>query len=38
MEFPAMHSRIDGDTILEFPGANIGGRSRHGRRLGGCRW
>jgi pyruvate dehydrogenase E2 component (dihydrolipoamide acetyltransferase) len=24
MEFPAMHSRIDGDTILEFPGANIG--------------
>ena len=24
MEFPAMHSRVDGDTILEFPGANIG--------------
>lgn len=24
MEFPAMHSRVDGDSILEFPGANIG--------------
>lgn len=24
MEFPAMHSRVDGETILEFPGANIG--------------
>jgi pyruvate dehydrogenase E2 component (dihydrolipoamide acetyltransferase) len=24
MEFPAMHSRVDGDTIIEFPGANIG--------------
>ncbi len=24
MEFPAMHSRVDGDTVLEFPGANIG--------------
>jgi len=24
MEFPAMHSRVDGETVLEFPGANIG--------------
>jgi len=24
MEFPAMHSRVDGDTVIEFPGANIG--------------
>jgi pyruvate dehydrogenase E2 component (dihydrolipoamide acetyltransferase) len=24
MEFPAMHSRVDGETSLEFPGANIG--------------
>jgi pyruvate dehydrogenase E2 component (dihydrolipoamide acetyltransferase) len=24
MEFPAMHSRVDGETLLEFPGANIG--------------
>jgi pyruvate dehydrogenase E2 component (dihydrolipoamide acetyltransferase) len=24
MEFPAMHSRVDGESILEFPGANIG--------------
>ncbi len=24
MEFPAMHSRVNGETILEFPGANIG--------------
>jgi pyruvate dehydrogenase E2 component (dihydrolipoamide acetyltransferase) len=24
MEFPMMHSRVDGETILEFPGANIG--------------
>ena len=24
MEFPAMHSRVDGETIIEFPGANIG--------------
>lgn len=24
MEFPAMHSRVDGESILEFPGAHIG--------------
>lgn len=24
MEFPAMHSRVDGDTVIEFPGANVG--------------
>jgi pyruvate dehydrogenase E2 component (dihydrolipoamide acetyltransferase) len=24
MEFPAMHSRVDGETVIEFPGANIG--------------
>jgi pyruvate dehydrogenase E2 component (dihydrolipoamide acetyltransferase) len=24
MEFPGMHSRVDGDTVIEFPGANIG--------------
>ena len=24
MEFQAMHSRVDGETTLEFPGANIG--------------
>jgi pyruvate dehydrogenase E2 component (dihydrolipoamide acetyltransferase) len=24
MGFPAMHSRVDGDTVIEFPGANIG--------------
>lgn len=24
MEFPAMHSRVDGDSVIEFPGANIG--------------
>lgn len=24
MEFPAMHSRVHGESILEFPGANIG--------------
>jgi pyruvate dehydrogenase E2 component (dihydrolipoamide acetyltransferase) len=24
MEFPAMHSRVDGETILEYAGANIG--------------
>ena len=24
MEFPAMHSRLDGETVMEFPGANIG--------------
>ena len=24
MEFPAVHSRVDGETVLEFPGANIG--------------
>ncbi len=24
MEFPAFHSRVDGDSILEFPSANIG--------------
>jgi pyruvate dehydrogenase E2 component (dihydrolipoamide acetyltransferase) len=24
MEFPAMRSRVDGETILEYPGANIG--------------
>jgi pyruvate dehydrogenase E2 component (dihydrolipoamide acetyltransferase) len=24
MEFPAMHSRVDGETILEYPGASIG--------------
>ena len=24
MEFPAMHSRTDGETVIEFPGANIG--------------
>jgi pyruvate dehydrogenase E2 component (dihydrolipoamide acetyltransferase) len=24
MEFPAMHSRVEGETVIEFPGANIG--------------
>jgi pyruvate dehydrogenase E2 component (dihydrolipoamide acetyltransferase) len=24
MEFSGMHSRVDGETVLEFPGANIG--------------
>jgi pyruvate dehydrogenase E2 component (dihydrolipoamide acetyltransferase) len=24
MEFPAMHSRVEGEAVLEFPGANIG--------------
>jgi pyruvate dehydrogenase E2 component (dihydrolipoamide acetyltransferase) len=24
MEFPGMHSRVDGETVIEFPGANIG--------------
>lgn len=24
MDFPAMHSRVDGETVIEFPGANIG--------------
>lgn len=24
MEFPVMHSRVDGETTIEFPGANIG--------------
>lgn len=24
MEFPPMHSRVDGESVIEFPGANIG--------------